>query len=117
MLLKQDNIYYKRGENETGIKESERPTVATTLKLSASPNPFFKETTIEYAIISNSQSPYISVYDVSGRKVREFAIANKRGNIVWDGTNASGIPLPAGIFYIELGGIDNEISIKVILLR
>jgi hypothetical protein len=111
------DVYYKRGENEAGIEEYDGPEVIAPPKLSASPNPFFKETTIEYAIISSPQSPYISVYDISGRKVREFAIANKRGNIVWDGTNASGIPLPAGIYYIELSGIDNEISAKVILLR
>ena len=111
------DIYYKRGENEIGIEESDGPKAIAPLKLSASPNPFIKEITVKYSILAPHQSPCITVYDIMGRRIKEFEIDDKKGNIVWDGTDDFGISIPAGVYYIKLSGIDNAIPIQVILLR
>jgi len=59
----------------------------------------------------------LRIYDIIGRKVREFILNEPDGIITWDGTNNSCIPLPAGVYYIKFSGADDILSVQVIFIR
>jgi hypothetical protein len=111
------DIYYKRGENESAVEEYSSPNEQAHPQLSISPNPFYEATIVQYSFADACKDQGIGVYDILGRKVKELEVSDVKGFVVWDGTDNLGIPLPAGVYYIKLSGIDNEISVKVILLR
>jgi FlgD Ig-like domain len=88
------------------------------------PNPFTGVTTIPFGI-SGHQSSYftIQVYDVSGRQVISlYAGTGKPGfnAIQWDGRNAQGVKMPAGIYLCKMavmtGKDTREFTRKLVLL-
>lgn len=74
------------------------------------PNPFNPQTTIEYEL---NLSPALSgsfhtltIYNLLGETVREWRIPNSEGTlrrqISWGGRDASGSPVPSGIYFYQL---------------
>lgn len=121
------DIFYKRGENETGIEELPE-TDCQTIKFSVAPNPFRYATTIRYSILGEVVT--MEIFDSSGRLVKVFglvspaspcgagrAIFDHLGAAVWDGTDNEGHYLPAGVYFIRLGTRDHKVIEKVILLK
>jgi len=120
------DIFYKRGENETTVKEIKRLKEKHLPQVSVFPNPFSKTTVISYSSLvindqlpmtNDLQCPALRIYDIIGRKVREFILNEPDGIITWDGTNNSGIPLPAGVYYIKFSGAGNILSVQIIFIR
>ena len=79
----------------------------------AFPNPFNQSTRIAYAVEAVSGSPVaISVFDVSGRQVRELVNETKspgRYEASWDGRDASGAQAPGGIYFFRVV-VGNEVK-------
>jgi len=76
------------------------------------PNPFSKQLTIDFekALIAYSIAPSIHFYDVSGREVMPYVVAdNDQKNIVVDTRN-----LPAGIYFVDVQAGEMRITHKVI---
>ena len=44
----------------------------------------------------------LSIYSLTGQRIRQFADLAARNAIVWNGDNDLGVPVPAGIYYIAL---------------
>jgi hypothetical protein len=64
----------------------------------------------------------LSVYDLSGRRVRELMTETRRqpgteSMVTWDGRDDTGHPLPTGVYFYVLQGGDIGESRKVVLLR
>lgn len=79
------------------------------------PNPFAKTTTIPYKLDENS-NVNISIYDLLGRKVRQFnagrqSIGSHKVN--WDGCNEIGKKVATGIYFCKLQ-VGNQLKIKKI---
>ena len=73
--------------------------------MSANPNPFSFGTYISYELKQNGLLN-ISVYSISGTKVRTLA-ANQgsvgdKGNLYWNGNDQNGQALPAGVYLIRM---------------
>uniref|UniRef100_A0A7C4XB42 T9SS type A sorting domain-containing protein n=1 Tax=candidate division WOR-3 bacterium TaxID=2052148 RepID=A0A7C4XB42_UNCW3 len=116
--------------NETGISENSTSNDKIEL-LKIYPNPFKNRLEIRYKIpdtryepisdISFSLSVSIKIYDVAGRLVKDFSrFTNYDGHptsIVWDGTDDSGLKLPAGIYFIRLESNEFKRTEKAVLLR
>jgi len=68
------------------------------------PNPFVNETTFEF-ILPGSDKTYqmeISVYNLSGQKVRTISKSEKRSGlqkVIWDGKDESGVRVEKGIYF------------------
>ena len=130
--LGSEDIFYKRGENETGVKETAQSNAAIP-KLSVFPNPFTQMTNIRFGIEHGAKGTALKIYDVTGRLVRDFLInqlmpytsthaqsggANSPINhITWNGDDASGNSLPSGVYFIQISNFGNNQSIPVILLK
>ncbi|MDK2977272.1 MAG: hypothetical protein PWP06_1747 [Candidatus Marinimicrobia bacterium] len=68
------------------------------------PNPFNPVTTISYGLPEPSDVT-INIYDISGRRVRQWLISDQRAGwhvMTWDGTNRQGQPLSTGIYLYSL---------------
>lgn len=115
--LASEDVFYKRGENETAVKEIERSKSAILPRISVSPNPFHNETIIHFSLPQGPKKSNIEVYDVSGRKVKEFILDKPEGFITWQGTDNDGNYLPAGIYFIQFTNFGDNQSIPIILLR
>jgi hypothetical protein len=123
--LGSSDIYYKRGENETSIKETERLKVANLPKISVFPNPFFRETKITFSVApltpfetSRETEKYkFEIYDVIGRKVKEFMPDKPEGVITWQGTDDFGNYLPAGVYFLRISSATASESIPAVLLK
>lgn len=85
------------------------------------PNPFARETNIAFSL-SRPERLYLSIFDEKGRPVRTLLagnlVAEGRFQIVWDGKDASGAALPAGVYGYCIRGENGEIKTgKIVLLR
>ena len=81
------------------------------------PNPFNPSTTIRYDLMENSEVS-ISIFDMSGRSVRNFNPSHARsGEITWDGVNDAGQSVSAGIYLCRLQTRGIQSSIKLVLLK
>jgi hypothetical protein len=88
---------------------------------SPAPNPFRAGTRVEFTVdADDDQNVVVTVHDLSGRIVRELA----RGSwspgthaLDWNGTDASGHRVPAGIYFVRgsIGG--QRVQSRVTMLR
>ena len=108
-----------------GIEENEK-LQNTSYKLQVYPNPFTRETVIQYE--KNLPTPYsllltISIYDLAGRLVRTLPISNSQfpvTSIVWDGRNNEGKRVSSGIYFCRIEGEEVQIehtATKLIYIR
>jgi hypothetical protein len=119
------DIFYKRGENETSVKETKKLNLPTLPKISVFPNPFNQITEIRYQIpdLMQSAKPVeLKIYDAAGRLVRIFPIhlCNSIKSVVsvcWNGTDDLGNYLPAGVYFLRIASATASESIPVVLLK
>ena len=114
------DVFYKRGEN-VGIKETEQLKTANLPNISVFPNPFSKAAKISFGNMQGAKSIGLKIYDATGRIVKDFSLPTVYSLVptvvTWDGTDDSGNPLPAGVYFIRLSNFTDAQSIPVILLR
>jgi hypothetical protein len=111
------DIFYKRGENETGIQENKKPGVPRIVRCSVYPNPFSEEVRINFTFDQHDGHRKFEIFDIIGRVVGEFTSLEPEGFIQWDGTNKLGDRLPAGVYFVRLSSMDTVQVIPVVLLR
>jgi hypothetical protein len=111
------DVFYKRGENETSVKETERLKVANLPKISVFPNPFSRETKIVFSLSCEIEKLRFEIHDVIGREVKEFIPDKADGFIIWHGTDDFGNYLPAGVYFLRVMSSVGGQSIPIILLK
>jgi hypothetical protein len=82
-----------------------------TARLAVSPNPFTGSTRIRLQNSPQSEAR-VSVYDLSGKKVNELTC-----NQVWNGTDARGQKLAAGVYLLRLVGGTQSVSARAVISR
>lgn len=87
--------------------------------LQNSPNPFNPRTSIRFALGAAGQAR-VAIYDAGGREVR--LLADERLDAgehtrIWDGTDAAGRRVPAGVYWSQLRTADYESQRKMVILR
>jgi len=83
------------------------------------PNPFNPYTTINYALPEPSKV-IITIYDISGRKVRELINNNESAGdkaIIWDGFDDNGKMVSGGIYIYHLKAGEYSSSKKMLFLK
>ncbi|MEO0185401.1 MAG: T9SS type A sorting domain-containing protein [candidate division WOR-3 bacterium] len=112
-----EDIFYKRGENEQTVRELERLKAQQKPQICAFPNPFTTQTKISFSLSQETEKGKIEIFDILGRRVREFFINNRSGTIQWDGVDDSGAILPSGVYFMRLSHAKSSQSVTVVLLR
>jgi len=94
------------------------PAPAQFRALRPSPNPAPRFVTLAYDLPS-VRSVSISVFDVSGRRVRTFSLGRVgpgRHSVVWDGTNQSNSRAAAGVYFTLIRAGEFTARGRVVLL-
>jgi len=102
----------------TSATSVEEGTIAH-LALEASPNPAGQEVTIRYVSPRAAQAE-LQVYDVNGRLVRSLpGVRWSSGwqEIRWDGRDAAGNRVPAGVYAVRLVTPNETRSVRVVRLQ
>ena len=109
----------------TGLQETSAVGNVGLDFLTARPNPF--RTRIEFQLnpgkaqsttrLGGAERIELTIYDVSGRLIRSFAICPMLSALCWDGTDQSGRKVAAGIYFVHLTAPDRESVQKIILLK
>jgi len=85
----------------------------------ASPNPFSGSLSLAYALESTAMVR-VSVFDTRGRRVADLVRSvQPSGNhtTVWDGRDASGTRVGAGVYHVRLEALGRSESRRVVLLK
>ncbi len=104
------------GENPVGIDDGEQLLEGFALEQNF-PNPFNPTTVIKYQASANS-ALYLTIYDVTGRKVRTLINGQwtrGSGEAIWDGRNDAGQLVPSGTYLYRLRAGD-KILVKTMKL-
>ncbi len=106
----------------TGVTENGGYTVHDIgLKLTVSPNPFTKLTTVSFGIEHGAERIGLTIYDATGRLVKSFnqvsRIENQVSSVVWDGRDDHGRQLAGGVYFVELRTGNQIITEKVLLIK
>jgi hypothetical protein len=69
------------------------------------PNPFNASTTISFTLPPGSHTVQVSVYDITGRRVRTLMSGRQSGGayrLVWDGTGSQGRLVSSGVYTVRI---------------
>jgi hypothetical protein len=114
---------------EEGIEEQkDQRHKIRDMRLTAHPNPFTDNVEISWTLgtgqsasgenpITNDQCPMtISIYDVSGRLVKNFILNPSSfilpAKLVWDGKNSEGNCVKSGIYFLKLRASGEKLEIE-----
>lgn len=96
------------------------PSLPAQLVLSGNhPNPFSAQTVISFATPAQGLVT-MRVFDLSGRLVRTLAneeMAAANHSIIWDGTDANGRPLGAGVYFCRLEAQGQVLTQKIMMVE
>jgi hypothetical protein len=82
--------------------------------LSASPNPFMPATVISYK--ANSAGT-LKIFDVNGKTVQSFATKAGASKIVWNGADAGGRNVSAGLYIARLVSGSSVLEMRLFLMK
>jgi parallel beta-helix repeat protein len=118
-----DYVDYEPWQTMPGICELSASR-GTNVSLQVTPNPFHRRTTIRYSILDTGyliEQPGMGIYEATGRLVKSFdlgsCILDRESSISWDGTDHSGRPSPAGVYFLRVTAGDASATIKIVRSR
>jgi hypothetical protein len=97
------------------VAETERAPAGLALH-GAFPNPFAPRTEIRLTA-SRLARVRLDLYDVAGRRVMKLwdgPLPAGRHSISWDGTDAAGHPVPAGVYFVRLSDGERTATAKLV---
>ncbi|MGD9402275.1 MAG: FlgD immunoglobulin-like domain containing protein [bacterium] len=113
------NIYIMKLEGDDAGVAAEEEEAAPGLIALEGASPFTRELTVRYEIPAAAQVA-LAVYDISGRHVATLAEGRKGAGsyrAVWDLTNARGVRLPSGVYFIRCAAEGRSSTVKALVLR
>jgi len=115
-----DDVTVSSGIESSGTDVPDAEQVETLLQLDQNtPNPFTPSTTIRFAL-SAAVPVELSIYSIQGRLIRTLVdgLRDPGGHIVeWDGRDAAGTEVAAGVYLYRLSTGEFEETRKMILVR
>ncbi len=113
-----DDVGLFVGSSSSGIDEGE--IAVRRLAVSNYPNPFNPRTSVRFELPAAGRVD-LRIYDPAGRLVRALVADEERDagahEIGWDGTDESGAPVAAGIYFVRLTADGRDASGKMVLLK
>ncbi len=95
------------------------PVAAVNALLRNEPNPFSPRTVIRFSLAEKGPAD-LALYDVNGRRVRTLVTGVQEAGshqVIWDGLDDAGRPVPKGVYWDQLRVGDYHSSRKMVLLE
>jgi len=108
---------YQTAVNDSESSYAESPDIF--LLHQNTPNPFNPSTTISFDL-PQSGPVRLTVYSVSGQKVRELVngrLSAGRRSVIWDGRDDAGMPVSSGVYLYRLEANGRAESRQMLLLK
>ena len=104
----------------TGVADMPRAEAGRLMLAQNFPNPFGATTAIRFTVPAPGREVSLRIFDVAGREVltlldRELVLGPR--SVVWNGLDAAGRPVSAGVYFYRLETGEERLSKKLILLR
>jgi hypothetical protein len=112
-----EDIFYKRGENETKIEEQIIPGAIKRSWISTIPNPFMRQLKIDWHSLPGDGIIKIAIFDIMGKEVKNFRTKPSNKSIVWFGDDGTGKQLPGGVYFITIFSNGKRSITKVVRLE
>ena len=80
------------------------------------PNPFNPSTTI-YFTAENTENADLIIYNIKGKKIRQYSIFNNQSSIIWNGTDDNGKVVSSGVYFYRLKSGRYTSTKKMILMK
>lgn len=110
-----EDIFYKRGENDPGIKEENNTPLIPTVFIS--PNPFSIFTKINILNMTNDMNASITIYDATGNLIKVFNTDVQNSKLIWYGNDEQGKNVPCGVYFSIIKYSENIEVLKLIKVR
>jgi hypothetical protein len=118
------DVHQNQGEksNEAAVSATTNagnlPPITALTVLQNRPNPFTTQTRMEIGLPA-AESIRIDVYDVAGRRVREFETAGVKGwqEIALAGVDTRGRPLASGVYFYKIRAGGETLTRKMLIAR
>lgn len=85
------------------------------------PNPFNPETVIRYTLANPiPQSTVIQIFNLQGHSIKVLAKHEQAAGdyqVVWDGTDESGLPVPSGFYVVRMKSGSTVCTCRMLLLK
>ncbi len=116
VYLKQDTLVdvFALSALSTAIPGPDEPTPLLESNLSANPNPFNPVTSIFYHCPSVGT---LRLFDVHGKHIYSWQTAPGRHQVIWNGKDANGTPVAAGVYFVQMEHAPNRSICKLTLTR
>jgi hypothetical protein len=104
-------------QSATGVADA--PFGLRPQLLANRPNPFGGETTLSFVMPASGRAE-LSVFDLAGRRVRTLMTGEAgsgTNQVTWDGTDAAGRPLSAGVYFYRLETLGESLTGRMTILR
>ena len=101
----------------TGVAQEPTGKVVTSV-FGVGPNPVTGATRVSYALV-RAGAASLNIYDATGRQVRSLVSGILKAGaymVSWDGRNADGRLVPAGVYYVRLSA-DRASTARVTVVR
>jgi len=102
-----------------GIQSSPKETMPIFYTFNIKPNPFVKQTRIDYAL-PNQTSIEIVIYDVAGRKAKVLVSEIQQAgyySTMWQGTDDHGRKVASGVYFIRFETGEFRAQDKILLVK
>ena len=112
-----DGIYRFKFEGAVSV---DRPPVGGGLAVAIGPNPAGDgPVTLRFTLPSSGAMLHVTAHDLAGRIVRTLhdGPATDGASLAWDGRDAGGRPLPAGIYFVRATTADEHITRRLVRVR
>ena len=113
-----NEAYLRTADATTGVEIAGSPPAMLRLE-APRPNPFGSSTEIAYTLPQSGRAR-LAVYDVTGRErmvLAEGVQAAGRQTALWNGRDARGTRLPAGVYFVRLAFDDHVETQKLVVAR
>jgi hypothetical protein len=110
----QESVYFMLTEGTQQI-----PELVTGLN-KAYPNPFATVTNISLDLAKDVEQLKVTIYNLRGQKVRTLLNGKQAKGTIdleWDGMDANGRRMPAGVYFCRLESAERRQSIKLMLIK
>jgi hypothetical protein len=117
--LKYDDLNFVVSNDQQNNTGNGRVTLADFSVVPHQPNPFYKETVIDF-VLPKSSHTQVDVLDMNGKELTTLVNHNLSSGfqkVRWDGKDASGNAIANGVYWCRVTSKDNTALLPITLLR